>query len=67
MGEQRDNVIPIRPVLKAAQSGDRRELLLALRDRLTQALVSGPQGSDEDMAAVRAELQHVEAELAELS
>lgn len=63
MEDRPDNVKPIRRVDKAARSGDRRELLLALRDRLMWALDHGPQGTAEDMGAIRVELDRVNADL----
>lgn len=60
-----DNVRPLRPILKAVE-GSRRDLLLALRDNAVRVMESDPRCTPADSAAIRAEVQHIEAELAEL-
>lgn len=64
MAEDTDNVRQLRPVTKAVERG-RRELLLALRDRLMQGM-RDPRCTPSDTEALVSELRSIEAELANL-
>ncbi|MUL45162.1 hypothetical protein FZI85_06195 [Mycobacterium sp. CBMA293] len=63
--EPPDNVQMLRSVAKAAESGDERESLLALRDRLYHA-VFDPKCSARDLAPLTRRLQEVSKELQNL-
>ena len=58
-------VTPIRSVLKAAESGDRRELLVALRDRLWAA-VHDERTQARDLSPLTLRLKELDAEIREL-
>ena len=57
-----DNVRPLRTVATAAESGDARELLVALRDRLARA-IADPKCSARDLAPLTRRLQEVSKDL----
>lgn len=60
-----ENVVrPIRSVLDAATSGDERELLLALRDRVASA-VNDSKTSARDLAPLTRRLQEINKDLAD--
>jgi len=62
--EDDDVVRALRPVTKAVDRGE-RELLLALRDRMHQA-INDPRWKEDDLTEVRAELEEIERKLAAL-
>jgi hypothetical protein len=62
MMAETDRVTPISTVAKAAESGDERELLLALRDRVACA-VGDPKCSPRDLAPLSRRLQEISQEL----
>ncbi|MEZ0053711.1 hypothetical protein ABIA30_004744 [Mycobacterium sp. MAA66] len=62
MADEPDNVKPIRSVAKAAESGDERELLLALRDRVALA-INSPKCSARDLAPLTRRLQEISKDL----
>jgi Fe-S-cluster formation regulator IscX/YfhJ len=60
-----DNVTPLRSVLKAAESGSYRDLLVALRDRLATA-VNDDRTQPRDLSPLTLRLKELQAEIAEL-
>lgn len=64
--ERPENVVPIRSVVKAVDRG-RRELLLAIRDRLIQAIdENDPRCTADVLQDLTAELHRIEKDLADL-
>lgn len=62
---KRDNVKPLRPVTWAAEFGSRRDLLVALRDRLWQALTD-PRTQPRDLSPLTLRIKELEAEIRDI-
>jgi hypothetical protein len=60
-----DNVTPLRSVTKAVESGSRRELLVALRDRLWAAF-HDERTQPRDLSPLTLRLKEIQAEIAEI-
>jgi hypothetical protein len=60
-----DNVTPLRSVLRAAESGSYRDLLVALRDRLATA-VNDDRTQPRDLSPLTLRLKELQAEIAEI-
>lgn len=60
-----DNVRPLRSVTKAVESGNRRELLLALRDRLWTAF-HDERTQPRDLSPLTLRLKEIQAEIEQI-